>query len=189
MKVIWFKIGICISIILIFLLVLLFVMNKYKSLDNIKQKQDMWKKFYEKNKFFSIIIFGLSYIGISVLPLPITPALKVLSGAIFGFIPGLFIVSFASTIGATLSFLISRFLFKGWVQTNFHNYFININNEFIKDGAFYLFALRLIPIFPFFLINILTALLPIKVWTFYWVSQLGMLLGTAIYVYAGTKLS
>ena len=114
--------------------------------------------------------------------------MTLLGGALFGFWQGLISVSFASTIGATLAFLLSRFLLKDWIQGRYQKQLATLNEGFMKEGAFYLFALRLIPVFPFFLVNILTGVMPIKTRHFYSASQLGMLPGTAVYVYAGTEL-
>jgi uncharacterized membrane protein YdjX (TVP38/TMEM64 family) len=97
-------------------------------------------------------------------------------------------VSFASSIGATLAFLASRFVLRDWVQARFGAKLKPINDGVAREGAFYLFALRLVPAFPFFVINLVMGLTPIRAWTFYWVSQLGMLAGTVVYVYAGTQL-
>jgi len=110
-------------------------------------------------------------------------------GAVFGLLWGTVIVSFASSIGATLAFLASRFLLRDWVHGRFGNRLKPINRGIEKEGAFYLFALRLVPAFPFFLINLAMGLTSIRTWTFYWVSQIGMLAGTIVYVYAGTTLS
>jgi pyruvate/2-oxoglutarate dehydrogenase complex dihydrolipoamide dehydrogenase (E3) component/uncharacterized membrane protein YdjX (TVP38/TMEM64 family) len=110
-------------------------------------------------------------------------------GAIFGLWQGLLIVSFASTLGATLAFLASRFVLREWVEARFGQRLADINAGVDKEGAFYLFTLRLIPVVPFFLINLLIGLTRMKVWTYYWVSQIGMLAGTAVYVNAGTQLA
>jgi uncharacterized membrane protein YdjX (TVP38/TMEM64 family) len=115
--------------------------------------------------------------------------LTLIGGALFGFFYALILVSFGSTIGATIAFLIARFIGYEYVKDNYKNQLSRFYNGFKKEGAFYLFAMRMVPIFPFFIINIVTALMPIKIWTFYWVSQIGMLPGTALYVYAGTQLS
>src|SRR5688500_3293661 len=114
--------------------------------------------------------------------------MTLVGGAIFGLLWGTVIVSFASSIGATLAFLASRFLLRDWVQTKFGEKLKAINAGVEKEGAFYLFALRLVPAFPFFVINLVMGLTPMRTWTFYWVSQLGMLAGTIVYVYAGTQL-
>ena len=112
-----------------------------------------------------------------------------LGAALFGFWTSLLLVSFASTIGATLAFLSSRFLLRDWVQSKFGDKLKAINQGVERDGAFYLFSLRLIPVFPFFLINLLMGLTPISTIRFYLISQLGMLPGTAVYLNAGTQLA
>jgi hypothetical protein len=110
-------------------------------------------------------------------------------GALFGLLGGTLIVSFASSIGATLAFLASRFLLRDWVQQRFGERLAAVNDGMRRDGAFYLFTLRLVPVFPFFLINLLIGLTAMKARTFYWVSQVGMLAGTLVYVNAGTQLA
>jgi len=115
--------------------------------------------------------------------------LTLFGGAIFGLLWATAIVSFASSIGATLACLSSRFLLRDWVQQRFGDRLQPINDGVAREGAFYLFALRLVPAFPFFVINLVMGLTPIRAWTFYWVSQLGMLAGTVVYAYAGTQLS
>jgi len=136
-------------------------------------------------------IAGLSYFIIYVLicSLPVAALMTVIGGAVFGFGCGSLIVSFASSLGATFSFLLSRWLLRDWVQTKFGQYLQTINKGVEREGAFYLFSLRLIPVFPFFAINLVFGLTPIKTWTFYWVSQVGMLAGTAVYVNFGAQLA
>lgn len=132
--------------------------------------------------------FFLVYVTATALSIPGATFLTLLGGALFGFWYGLLIVSFASTIGATLAFLLARFLLRDWVQKTYGKHLTALNTGFEQEGSFYLFAMRLLPVFPFFLVNILTALTSIRIRTFYWASQVGMLPGTAVYVYAGTEL-
>jgi pyruvate/2-oxoglutarate dehydrogenase complex dihydrolipoamide dehydrogenase (E3) component/membrane protein DedA with SNARE-associated domain len=115
--------------------------------------------------------------------------MTLLGGAVFGLAWGTLIVSFASSIGATIAFLASRFVLRDWVQARYGRQLRAINEGFAREGGFYLFTLRLIPAVPFFAINLGMGLVPIRVWTFYWVSQLGMLAGTLVYVNAGTQLA
>jgi uncharacterized membrane protein YdjX (TVP38/TMEM64 family) len=183
------KIGSLILLIIAICAFFAFDLKQYATLDYIKSQQETLNQYYEQNSLLLIIVFSLSYIAVTALSLPIATILTLLGGALFGFINGLIIVSFTSTIGATLAFLMARFLLKDWVQNKYGKHLKKLNTGFAREGAFYLFALRLAPVFPFFLVNMLMALLPIKTWTFFWVSQLGMLAGTAIYVYAGTELS
>jgi uncharacterized membrane protein YdjX (TVP38/TMEM64 family) len=123
------------------------------------------------------------------LSLPGAALLTLAGGAVFGLLWGVVIVSFASSIGATLAFLISRFLLRDWVQQRFGQRLQAIDEGVKREGAFYLFTLRLVPVFPFFLVNLLSGLTGMKARTFYWVSQLGMLAGTVVYVNAGTQLA
>jgi uncharacterized membrane protein YdjX (TVP38/TMEM64 family) len=129
------------------------------------------------------------YIAVTALSLPGAGILTLAGGAIFGLVWGLVLVSFASSIGATLGFLVSRFLLRDVIQRRFGDRLKAINAGVRKDGAFYLFTLRLIPAFPFFIINVLMGLTPIPVRTFYWVSQVGMLPVTTVFVLAGTELA
>jgi pyruvate/2-oxoglutarate dehydrogenase complex dihydrolipoamide dehydrogenase (E3) component/uncharacterized membrane protein YdjX (TVP38/TMEM64 family) len=133
--------------------------------------------------------FFLLYVVVTALSLPGAAVMTLAGGALFGLGWGMLIVSFASSIGATLAFLVSRYLLRDTVQKRFGDRLAAINQGVEKDGAFYLFTLRLVPLFPFFLINLLMGLTPIRATTFYWVSQLGMLAGTLVYVNAGTQLA
>lgn len=128
------------------------------------------------------------YVLVTALSLPGAAVLTLAGGAIFGLWRGVLLVSFASTIGATLAFLVARFLLRDAVQRRFGHRLGAINRGIEREGAFYLFALRLVPAFPYVLVNLLMALTPLRTWTFYWVSQLGMLPGTVVYVWAGTQL-
>lgn len=133
--------------------------------------------------------FLLLYVAVTALSLPGAAVMTLAAGALFGLLWGTFIVSFASSIGATLAFLVSRYLLRDTVQNRFGERLKPINDGVQKEGAFYLFTLRLVPVFPFFLINLLMGLTPIRAATFYWVSQVGMLAGTLVYVNAGTQLA
>lgn len=135
----------------------------------------------------ALIFFGL-YVAVTGLSLPGAAIMTLAGGAIFGFWTALLLVSFASSVGATLAFLVSRSLLRDWVQTRFGRQLKALNEGFSRDGAFYLFSLRLVPVFPFFVINLISGLLPISTGRFYWVSQLGMLPATAVFVNAGTQL-
>lgn len=135
------------------------------------------------------LLFFLIYVGVTAASLPGAALMTLIAGAVFGFSWGLLLVSFASSIGATLAFLIARSLLGDWVQSKFGDQLQTVNNGLEKEGGFYLFTLRLIPVIPFFVINLVFGLSRIKAWTFYWVSQLGMLAGTAVYVNAGAQLA
>ncbi|MFY0639684.1 MAG: FAD-dependent oxidoreductase [Bermanella sp.] len=149
---------------------------------------DLYQQLFSEQPLLTGAIFFVVYVIATALSIPGAAALTLIGGAIFGLGWGLLLISFASSIGATLAFLMTRLLLKDWVQAKFGNYLTTINNGVEKDGAFYLFTLRLIPVVPFFVINLVMGLMPIKARTFYWVSQVGMLAGTAVYVNAGAQL-
>lgn len=183
------KIGLIIVIMLAIIAFFFYDVQQYATLDYIKVKQQNIFEYYKQNVFFVLVLFIFLYILVTALSLPVATFLTLLGGALFGFSTGLIIVSFASTIGATLAFLMARFLAQNYVQKYYKKQLSKINKKFKSEGAFYLFALRLVPVFPFFIINVVMGLMTIKTWTFYWVSQLGMLPGTIVYVYAGTQLA
>jgi len=183
------KIGLIIVIMLAIIAFFFYDVQQYATLDYIKVKQQNIFEYYKQNVFFVLVLFIFLYVLVTALSLPVATFLTLLGGALFGFSTGLVIVSFASTIGATLAFLMARFLAQNYVQKYYKKQLSKINKKFKSEGAFYLFALRLVPVFPFFIINVVMGLMTIKTWTFYWVSQLGMLPGTIVYVYAGTQLA
>lgn len=183
------KIGLLILIMLTIIAFFFYDIQQYATLDYIKAKQQNIFEYYKQNVFFVLVLFIFLYVLVTALSLPVATFLTLLGGALFGFSTGLIIVSFASTIGATLAFLMARFLAQNYVQKYYKKQLSKINKKFKSEGAFYLFALRLVPVFPFFIINVVMGLMTIKTWTFYWVSQLGMLPGTIVYVYAGTQLA
>lgn len=166
-----------------------FDLGQYLSLDYLKQKHQTILDFYAENRLLTIVGFFALYVAMAALSLPGAAILTLAAGAIFGFLTGLVIVSFASTLGATIAFLISRFLFRDSVQSKFGEHLETINNGVKEEGAFYLFTLRLIPAVPFFVVNLLMGLTPIKTLVFALVSQIGMLPGTAVFVNAGNQLS
>ncbi len=166
----------------------LFDMGQYLSLEAIKDHQGRLIAFKEANPLAAGAVFFLIYVAVTALSLPGAAVMTLVVGGVFGLWWGLLIVSFASSIGATLAFLIARFLLRDTVQSRFGDRLRAINRGVERDGAFYLFGLRLVPLFPFFVINLVMGLTPIRTWTFYWVSQLGMLAGTLVYVNAGTQL-
>lgn len=183
------KILILLFIALAFGLFKFFGISDYLTLDYIKDNQVQFQSYYLENSALTISIFFFVYIFTTALSIPGATVLTLLGGAIFGLGTGLLIISFASTIGATLSFLLTRTLFRESVERKFGKRIKGLNEGVEKEGAFYLFTLRLVPIFPFFLINLGMGLTRIKTFTFYFISQLGMLPGTAVYVNAGVQLS
>jgi dihydrolipoamide dehydrogenase len=166
-----------------------FHLDQYLTLEALKEQQEALRTYYAGHSGWMIGGYFAIYVLSTALSLPGAAILTLAGGAIFGFALGTLVVSFASTIGATAAFLVSRFLLRDWVQSKFRDRIASINEGVRKEGPFYLFALRLVPVVPFFLVNLVMGLTPIKVITFYWVSQLGMLAGTMAYVFAGTQLS
>ena len=163
-------------------------LDRYLSLDFFKTQRAAIDAWVSASPVRAGIIFFLIYIAVTGLSLPGAAVMTLIAGAVFGLVWGTLIVSFASSIGATLAFLASRFLLLDWVQSKFGDKLKTVNAGIEKEGPFYLFALRLVPLFPFFVINLVMGLTPMRARTFYWVSQLGMLAGTIVYVYAGTQL-
>ncbi len=165
-----------------------FDLHQYLSLDYLKESQEKFQNLYKANKVTVIGVYVLVYIVVTALSLPGAAVLTLAGGGLFGFWVGLVAVSFASTIGATIACGVSRFLLQDWVQNRFGDKLKMINEGIDKEGAFYLFSLRLIPVVPFFVINLVFGLTRIPLLRFFWVSQLGMLAGTAVYVNAGKEL-
>ncbi|HST01181.1 MAG TPA: FAD-dependent oxidoreductase, partial [Usitatibacter sp.] len=163
-------------------------LNRYVSKDYFETQRAAIEAYHGAHPVETAAIFFAVYVLVTGLSLPGAAVLTLVAGAIFGLLWGVVIVSFASTIGATLAFFASRYLLRDWVQGKFGDKLKAINAGVEREGPFYLFALRLVPAFPFFAINLLMGLTPIKARVFYGVSQVGMLAGTIVYVYAGTKL-
>ena len=164
-------------------------LQRYLSLEYVKSQQGQLEAWRAANPLVAALSFFGLYIGVTALSLPGATILTLAAGAIFGLGWGSLIASFAASIGATLAFLMSRVVLRDWVQAKFGERLAAINEGVRKDGAFYLFSLRVVPLFPFFLINLAMGLTRIRVLTYYWVSQIGMLLGTLVYVNAGTQLA
>jgi len=166
-----------------------FDLQQYFSLQALKDQKDALNQLYQDNPIPIAIGYFLVYVGFTALALPAAAILTLAGGAIFGFWWGLILVSFASTIGATCAFLLTRYLFHDTIESKFGDRLSTINKGIESEGAFYVFGLRLVPLFPFFMVNSVLALTKLKTFTFYWASQLGMLAGSAVYVNAGTQLA
>ena len=177
--------AVAVAIALFFLLDL----GQYFTLDFVQEQRAAIEAFHRDNTLLTAAIYFGVYVVVTALSLPGAAIMTLVGGAIFGLLWGTVLVSFASTIGATLAFLIARFLFRDQVQKRFGHYLKRINEGIERDGALYLFLLRLVPVFPFFVINLVMALTPMKAVTFFVVSQIGMLAGTIVYVNAGTQLA
>ena len=175
----------------IFLVLIFFALdlNSYLSLHSLKVSLGQFEAWRAASPVLVGLSFLLFYVIVAALSLPGAAVLTLAAGALFGLLWGTVIVSFASSIGATLAFLVSRYLFRDAIQARFGDRLSAINNGMAKDGVFYLFTLRLVPLFPFFIVNLLMGLTPIRTSSYYWVSQVGMLAGTLVYVNAGTQLA
>jgi pyruvate/2-oxoglutarate dehydrogenase complex dihydrolipoamide dehydrogenase (E3) component/uncharacterized membrane protein YdjX (TVP38/TMEM64 family) len=165
-----------------------FDLGRFFTLEQFRAQQSAIEAYRQAHPVQTALVFFVVYVAVTALSLPGAALMTLVAGAIFGLLWGTVIVSFASSIGATLAFLASRFLFRDAIQRRFGDKLRAINQGIEKEGAFYLFTLRLVPAFPFFVINLVMGLTPIPTRTFYWVSQVGMLLGTIVYVNAGTQI-
>ena len=169
-------------------LFIIFDLEKYLSLEYIKESQASLQQFYQENPIGVVAGYILIYVVVTALSLPGAVVLTLAGGALFGLLTGTIAVSIASTAGATLACFVSRFILRDWVQNKFGDKLVAINQGIEKEGGFYLFSVRLIPVFPFFVINLVMGLTTMPLRTFFWVSQLGMLPGTVVFVNAGKEL-
>ncbi len=164
-------------------------LKQYLTLGYFKSQQQAVEAYYSAHTQAAIAIYMLIYIAVTALSLPGATVMNLAGGAVFGFMVTTIIASFSGTIGATLAFSASRFLFKDYIQNHFGDKLTAINQGIEKQGAFYLFTLRLLPIFPSFMVNLLMGVSPIRTGVFYLVSQIGTLPATMIYINAGTQLA
>jgi len=166
-----------------------FNLGEYFSLSYVKASQQRFEILYSEHRFPVIASYMLIYILVTSLSLPGAVVMTLAGGALFGLLTGTVVVSFASTIGATVACFVSRFVLRDWVQGKFGEKLKTVNEGIEKEGAFYLFTLRLIPVFPFWLINLVMGLTKMPLKTFYLTSQVGMFPGTIVYVNAGKELA
>jgi len=166
-----------------------FDVGQYLNMETLRARQADIDAYYRDNPLQTIALYFVTYVVMAALSLPGAVWITLAGGAIFGVAVGTLVISFASSIGATLAFLVARFLLRDWVQARFGNSLRAVNEGVRKDGPFYLFTLRMVPVFPFWVINLVMALTPIKAWVFYLVSQVGMLAGTLVYVNAGSQIA
>ncbi len=167
----------------------IFELDQYLTFSYLKASKESFASLYAQHRVLVIGAYMLIYILVTALSLPGATVMTLAGGALFGLFVGTVVISFASTIGATFACFISRFLLRDWVQNKFEDKLQTINRGIQNEGAFYLFTMRLIPAFPFFVINLVIGLTRMPLVTFYWVSQLGMLAGTIAYVNAGKELA
>ena len=182
------KLVLLLAILALVVVFFAFDLGQYLTLDYLKTRQAAFNDYYLQHRLATLLGYFLIYVLVTALSLPGATVMTLAGGALFGLWMALLVVSFASSIGATLAFLVSRFLLRDWVQNKFGDKLKAINAGVEKEGAFYLFSLRLVPLFPFFVINLVMGLTPLKTTLFYFVSQVGMFAGTFVYVNAGTQL-
>lgn len=187
-KQILIKIGVVLTL-LVVATVMYSQFGEYASLEYIQKKQAAFQEYYAENRALVLVSFFIGYVVVTALSLPGAAIMTLLAGALFGIWTGVLLVSFASSIGATCAFLVARFVLGESLQKKYGDKLAKINEGINQEGKFYLFTMRLIPAFPFFLINILMGLTMLPALSFYWVSQLGMLAGTVVFVFAGTQLA
>jgi len=183
----WTKLGL-----LAFILAVVYVgytqFGDFLSLDSLAERETMLREFGADHPVLIFVLAFAVYVSVTGFSLPGATILSLLYGWYFGFWAALPLVSFASTLGATLAFLMSRYLLRDTIQNRFGSKLRSFNDKLEQEGAFYLFTLRLIPAVPFFVINVVMGLTPIRTRTFWWVSQIGMLAGTAVYLLAGSSV-
>jgi len=158
------------------------------TLENLQARHQALLLYCQQAPIRSAALFFMLYVLVTALSLPGAALLTLLGGALFGLWSGIVLVSFAATLGATLAMLVSRYLLRDWVQRRFAGPMRTVNDGVARDGAFYLFALRLIPLFPFFVVNLLAGMTTLGVRRYWWVSQLGMLPGAVVFLNAGHQL-
>ena len=165
-----------------------FGLTEYFSLSFLQEQRLRIVDFYRDNPAITILLFVLLYVALTGLSIPSATGLTLLAGAIFDLVVGVLVVSVSSVCGASIAFVIARYLFREPVRKKFPEQFATVNKGIEKDGAFYLFAIRLVPVIPFFVTNVAMSLTTIRLWTFFWVSYIGMLAATTVFVNAGSQL-
>ena len=182
------KIFLIATIIVLVVAFFAFDLHRFLTLESLKERQQAFSDYYSANRVLTVAIYFILYVVVTALSLPGDLIMSLAGGVLFGLWLGLLLVSFASTVGATLAFLGARFLFRDAVQRRFGEKLAAVNQGIEQDGALYLFTLRLVPVFPFFIINLIMGLTPLRTRVFYLVSQFGMLPATLVCVNAGTRL-
>jgi uncharacterized membrane protein YdjX (TVP38/TMEM64 family) len=182
------KVIIVITVLILIASFRIFNIGDYLSLSYIKESQERFAALYRDQRVTVTAAYMVIYILVTSLSLPGAAVMTLAGGALFGLVTGTVVVSFASTLGATLACFVARFILRDWIQGRFGDKLKTVNEGIKKEGALYLFTLRLIPVFPFWLINLVMGLTKMPIGRFYWVSQVGMLPGTIVYVNAGKEL-
>ena len=163
-------------------------LGRFLDLEHLKSRQADIDAFYREHPLMVLGAYFVAYVAVTGLSLPGAAIMTLAGGAVFGLLWGTVVVSFASTLGATVAFIVSRYILRDGIQRRYGDRLKTINAGVERDGGFYLFTMRLVPAFPFFIINLVMGLTPMRTITFALVSQLGMLPGTIVYVNAGTQL-
>ena len=184
-----FRVLIGLVVVLIVLAIFWLDLYQYLTLEFYHEQQEAIQKLVNENLLLSVGIFFAVYISATTISLPVAGVMVIVAGALFGVVLGSVVISFASTIGATFAFLLSRFLFQDFVDRHFPKATEAINAGIARDGPYYLFSIRLVPLFPYFVINLAMGLTHIRVWTFAWVTQLGLLPITVILANAGEQVA
>ena len=185
------KIKLVFVIIFVVAVILFYATGTHEQLDlsHIQKNLDSIRTFHQKNPYTMMLLFMSAYIAITAMSIPGAIVLTLLSGAVFGVWKGTLLVSLASTIGATIAFLMSRYLFRESMLKKFENQMVTINRKIKENGNHYLFTMRLIPISPFVVINLMMGLTHVSTWSFIWITFVGMFPGNLVYVYAGRKIA
>lgn len=184
----YFRIGLVALLAALVAVYFLLDLGRYLELGYLKSVQIQVVDWVRARPLTASAVFFALYVLVTALSLPGAAVMTLAAGAVFGLAWGLLLVSFASSVGATLAMLIARKVLGEWVQRRFARQLESVNRGLTRDGGFYLFGVRMVPLFPFFVVNLVMGLTAIGTWTFYWVSQVGMLAGTLVYVFAGTQL-
>jgi uncharacterized membrane protein YdjX (TVP38/TMEM64 family) len=184
-----FRILLALIVTLMVIAVFWFDLYQFLTLDFYREQQESIQQLVHKNLALSVCVFFAVYISATAISLPVAGVMVIVAGALFGVVLGSVVISFASTAGATLAFLLSRFLFQDFVDRHFPKATEVINEGIARDGPYYLFSMRLVPVFPYFVINLVMGLTHIRVWTFAWVTQLGLLPITVILANAGEQIA
>ena len=183
------KVLILLALVLALIAFFSFDLPRFFSLASIKESQQTFDSLYRAKPVLVTLVFFSIYVVITALCMPGAAILMLVAGASFGLAWGTMVVSLASTLGATLTMLLGRYVFQSSIEKRFSAKLADVNRGIESEGAFYLFTLRMLPLIPFFALNLLMGLTKMKTWTFFWVSQLGMLAGTVAYVNAGTEIA
>ena len=163
-------------------------LNEYLSFEYLQQQRSAIVDFYLAHPILFIATYIAVYVVLTGLSIPSATLLTLIGGAVFGTVTGTVVVLSASTLGAICAFVLARYVLRDYVQEKFSKYLGQVNRGVDEEGAFYLFGLRVVPVVPYFVVNFVMALTPIRLWTYYWVTQLGMLPGTILYVNSGKEL-